>query len=126
VAVKTTPGKAAARPQLLDEKGYLGEGARDRGPLPPSPPSPDPINGIWLAKPAKSAKLIPPNPGREGFSTACQLPELVDGRVKEVTGDKAYDSHANHAHLAGLGVASGISRHRPRPGRPRLSRRNLL
>jgi len=52
-----------------------------------------------------------------------QLPELVDGRAREVTADKAYDSAANHAHLAGLGVASGISRRRPRPGRPRLSRR---
>jgi IS5 family transposase len=52
-----------------------------------------------------------------------QLPELVDGRAGEVTADKAYDSEANHAHLAGLGVASGIIRRRPRPGRPRLSRR---
>jgi len=30
---------------------------------------------------------------------------------------------ANGSFLAGLGVASGISRRRPRPGRPRLSRR---
>jgi len=52
-----------------------------------------------------------------------QLPELVDGRAGEVTADKAYDSEANHAHLAGLGVASGIIRRRPRPGRPHLSRR---
>jgi IS5 family transposase len=52
-----------------------------------------------------------------------QLPELVDGRAGEVTADQAYDREANHAHLAGLGVASGISRRRPRPGRPRLSRR---
>jgi IS5 family transposase len=52
-----------------------------------------------------------------------QLPELVDGRAGEVTADKAYDREANHAHLAGLGVASGVSRRQPRPGRPRLSRR---
>lgn len=52
-----------------------------------------------------------------------QLPELVDGRAGEVTADKAYDRQANHTHLAKLGVASGIIRRRPRPGRPRLSRR---
>jgi len=52
-----------------------------------------------------------------------QLPELVDGRAGEVTADQAYDRQANHAPLAGLGVASGVSRRRPRPGRPRLSRR---
>jgi IS5 family transposase len=52
-----------------------------------------------------------------------QLPELVDGRAGEATGDKAYDSEANHAHLAAVGVASGIIRRHRRPGRPRLSRR---
>jgi hypothetical protein len=52
-----------------------------------------------------------------------QLPELVDGRAGEATGDKAYDSEANHAHLAAAGVASGLIRRRRLPGRPRLSRR---
>lgn len=52
-----------------------------------------------------------------------QLPALIDGRAREATGDKAYDSEANHAHLATLGVASGIIRRQPRPGRPRHSRR---
>jgi IS5 family transposase len=52
-----------------------------------------------------------------------QLPELVDDRAGEATGDKAYDSEANHAHLAQVGVASGIIRRHRRPGRPRLSRR---
>jgi IS5 family transposase len=52
-----------------------------------------------------------------------QLPELLDGRAGEATGDKAYDSEANHAHLAAVGVASGLIRRQRRPGRPRLSRR---
>lgn len=52
-----------------------------------------------------------------------QLPELVDGRAGEVTADKAYDRQANHTHLAKLGVASGIIRRQPRPGRPRRSPR---
>jgi hypothetical protein len=34
-----------------------------------------------------------------------QLPELVDGRAGEVNADQAYDREANHAPLAGLGVA---------------------
>jgi len=52
-----------------------------------------------------------------------QLPALVDGRAGEATGDKAYDSAANHAHLAAVGVTSGIIRRQRRPGRPRHSRR---
>jgi IS5 family transposase len=51
------------------------------------------------------------------------FPELIDGRPREATGDKGYDSAANHAHLAQVGVASGIIRRHRRPGRPRLSRR---
>ena len=52
-----------------------------------------------------------------------QLPALIDGRAGEATGDKAYDSEANHAHLAAEGVTSGIIRRQRRPGRPRNSRR---
>ena len=49
--------------------------------------------------------------------------ELIDGHPREATGDKGYDSAANHAHLEALGVASGIIRRRRPPGRPRNSRR---
>ena len=52
-----------------------------------------------------------------------QLPALIDDRAGEATGDKAYDSEANHAHLAAVGVTSGIIRRQRRPGRPRHSRR---
>ena len=52
-----------------------------------------------------------------------QLPALIDGRPGEATGDKAYDSEANHAHLAADGVTSGIIRRQRRPGRPRHSLR---
>ena len=52
-----------------------------------------------------------------------QLPALADGRAGETTGDKAYDSEANHAHLAAVGVTSGIIRRQRRPGRPRHSSR---
>lgn len=52
-----------------------------------------------------------------------QLPALIDGHAGEATGDKAYDSESNHAHLAALGVTSGIIRRQRRPGRPRNSRR---
>ena len=52
-----------------------------------------------------------------------QLPALIDGHAGEATGDKAYDSKSNHAHLAEMGVTSGISRRQRRPGRPRNSRR---
>jgi len=48
---------------------------------------------------------------------------LVDGRAGEATGDKAYDSEVNHAHLAAVGVTSGLIRRQRRPGRPRHSRR---
>ena len=41
----------------------------------------------------------------------------------EATGDKAYDSEPNHAHLVAAGVTSGIIRRQRRPGRPRHSRR---
>jgi IS5 family transposase len=51
------------------------------------------------------------------------FPELIDAHPREATGDKGYDSAANHAHLAELGVASGIIRRQRRPGRPRNSRR---
>jgi IS5 family transposase len=46
-----------------------------------------------------------------------------DARPGEATGDKAYDSEANHTHLAAVGVTSGIIRRQRRPGRPRHSRR---
>lgn len=52
-----------------------------------------------------------------------QLPALIDGHAGEATGDKAYDSKSNHAHLAEMGVTSGIIRRQRRPGRPRNSRR---
>jgi IS5 family transposase len=52
-----------------------------------------------------------------------QLPALIDGRAEEATGDKAYDSAPNHAHLAAAGVTSGIIRRQRGPGRPRNSRR---
>ena len=45
-----------------------------------------------------------------------QLPALIDDRGREATGDKAYDSEANHAHLAVVGVTSGIIRRQRRPG----------
>ena len=32
-----------------------------------------------------------------------QLPALIDGHAGETTGDKAYDSEPNHAHLAAVG-----------------------
>jgi IS5 family transposase len=46
------------------------------------------------------------------------FPELIGPRPREATGDKGYDSIANHAHLQALGVASGIIRRRRRPGGP--------
>ncbi len=49
------------------------------------------------------------------------LPQLAQPQAKELTGDKAYDSQANRAHLAALGVAAGLHPRRPRPGRPRQS-----
>jgi len=49
--------------------------------------------------------------------------ELIGAHPREATGDKGYDSAANHAHLAELGVASGIIRRQRRPGRPRKSQR---
>jgi IS5 family transposase len=49
------------------------------------------------------------------------LPALAQPQAKELTGDKAYDSKANHAHLSALGVASGLQRRAPRPGRHRRS-----
>jgi IS5 family transposase len=52
-----------------------------------------------------------------------QLPALIDGRAGEATGDKGYDSESNHAHLAAVGVTSGIIRRQRGPGRPRHSRR---
>ncbi len=52
-----------------------------------------------------------------------QLPALIDGHAGEATGDKAYDSKSNHAHLAEMGVTSGIIRRQRRPGRPRNSHR---
>lgn len=52
-----------------------------------------------------------------------QLPALIDDHAGEATGDKAYDSKSNHAHLAEMGVTSGIIRRQRRPGRPRNSRR---
>jgi len=51
------------------------------------------------------------------------FPELIDAHPGEAAGDKGYDSAANHAHPAELGVASGIIRRQRRPGRPRNSRR---
>lgn len=51
------------------------------------------------------------------------FPELIDAHPKEAAGDKGYDSAANHAHLAELGVGSGIIRRQRPPGRPRKSRR---
>lgn len=36
------------------------------------------------------------------------LPQLIDPGPLEVTGDKGYDSAANHAHLEEMGAASGI------------------
>jgi hypothetical protein len=51
------------------------------------------------------------------------LPALIDGRDGEPTGDKAYDREVNHAHLTAVGVSWGIIRRKPRPGRPRHSRR---
>jgi IS5 family transposase len=58
-------------------------------------------------------------PGNE--SDGKQLPALIDGGAGETTGDKAYDSESNHAHLAAVGVTSGIIRRHRRPGRPRHS-----
>lgn len=60
-------------------------------------------------------------PGNEPDGS--QLPALIDGHAGEATGDKAYDSKSNHAHLAEMGVTSGIIRRQRRPGRPRNSRR---
>jgi IS5 family transposase len=52
-----------------------------------------------------------------------QLPALLGGRAGEATGDKAYDRETNHVHLATVGVTSSIIHRKPRPGRPRHSRR---
>ena len=52
---------------------------------------------------------------------AAVLPHLAQPQAQELTGDKAYDSKANRAHLASLGVASGLHPRYPRPGRPRNS-----
>jgi IS5 family transposase len=51
------------------------------------------------------------------------FPELIGAHPRETTGDKVDDSPANHAHLAELGVASGIIRRQRPPGCPRNSRR---
>ena len=52
---------------------------------------------------------------------AAVLPELAQPQARELTGDKAYDSKANRAHLSALGVAAGLQPRSPRPGRPRRS-----
>ena len=52
---------------------------------------------------------------------AMVLPELAQPQAGELTGDKAYDSKANRAHLLALGVAAGLQPRSPRPGRPRKS-----
>jgi IS5 family transposase len=52
---------------------------------------------------------------------AAVLPQLAQPQAQELTGDKAYDSKANRAHLASLGVSSGLHPRYPRPGRPRKS-----
>lgn len=49
------------------------------------------------------------------------LPTLAQPQAKELTGDKAYDSKTNRAHLAALGVVPGLHPRSPRPGRPRKS-----
>ena len=49
------------------------------------------------------------------------LPELAQPQARELTGDNAYDSKANRAHLAALEVAPGLHPRSPRPGRPRKS-----
>jgi IS5 family transposase len=45
-------------------------------------------------------------------------------QAQELTGDKAYDSKSDRAHLAALGEALGLHPRRPRPGRPRKSWRD--
>jgi IS5 family transposase len=52
---------------------------------------------------------------------AAVLSQLAQVQAKELTGDKAYDSRANRAHLSALGVSSGLHPRCPRPGRPRRS-----
>lgn len=52
---------------------------------------------------------------------AAVLPQLAQPQAQELTGEKAYNSKANRAHLAGLGVAPGLHPLYPRPGRPRKS-----
>ena len=52
---------------------------------------------------------------------AAVLPELAQPQARELTGDKAYDSKANRAHLSALGVVAGLQPRFPRPGRPRRS-----
>jgi len=52
---------------------------------------------------------------------AAVLPQLAQPQAQELTGNKAYDSKANRAHLSALGVAPGLHPRYPRPGRPRKS-----
>jgi len=52
---------------------------------------------------------------------AAVLPQLAQVQAKELTGDKAYDSRANRAHLSALGVSPGLHPRCPGPGRPRRS-----
>jgi IS5 family transposase len=54
-------------------------------------------------------------------SDGAVLPQVAQPQAREMTGDKAYDSQANHGHLADLGVGCGLIPRRPRPGRPRKS-----
>ncbi len=49
------------------------------------------------------------------------MPALAQLQARELTGDKAYDSKTNRAHLEALGVAPGLHPRYPRPGRPRKS-----
>jgi IS5 family transposase len=51
------------------------------------------------------------------------LPTLAQPQAQELTGDKAYDSKANRAHLTTLGVASGLYPRLPRRGRPQIERK---
>jgi len=71
---------------------------------------------------AKSEFLVQVKTTPGNVSDGMVLPELAQPQAAELTGDKAYDSKANHAHLAALGVASGLLRRSPRPGRPRKSK----
>lgn len=77
------------------------------------------ISAMWSKMPTDFLVQVKTTPGN--MADAAVLPELAQPQARELTGDKAYDSKANRAHLSALGIAAGLQPRSPRPGRPRSS-----